>query len=87
MLADPAGVLGEWLDNEAYSATYVLLTRSMVAATEASGSLPAGGIATIDAALAADPAFVELARNDAGVVWGRAPEDRVVTDVGGVGTR
>ena len=87
VLADPAGVLGEWLDNEAYSATYLLLTRSMVAATEASGSLPAGGIATIDAALAADPAFVELARNDAGVMWGRAPEDRVVTDAGGVGAR
>ena len=85
VLADPAEVLGEWLDNEAYTATYLLLTRSMVAATEASGSLPSGSIPAIDAALAADPGFVEVARNAAGVVWGRATEPTVVSGDGGTG--
>ena len=69
MLADPDVVLGEWLGEGDHTGAYLLLTRSMAAETEASGSLPVGGLGAIDRALRASEDFTALVRCPDAVVW------------------
>jgi hypothetical protein len=48
---DPVGALGDWLDNDTYPIVYLIITRSQIAETEAVGSMPGGGLASVETAL------------------------------------
>ncbi len=69
IVADPVGELARWLDNPQHTGSYLLLTRSMRNDADVLGTMPAGGLAHIEAELAASPRFTEVARNRDGVVF------------------
>ena len=58
LLADPASVLAEWLAQPGFDDALVILTRSQSAEIDAIGSMPAGSLDRIEAALLASPRFV-----------------------------
>jgi hypothetical protein len=57
IVADPAGVLTEWLSNPRYTDSYVLITRSQEMEVNAHGPLPPGSLEAIDTALRRSPQF------------------------------
>lgn len=57
---DPVAALGDWLDNDEYPLVYLIITRSQIAETEAVGSMPGGGLASVDLALRGSPEFRRL---------------------------
>ncbi|HMJ75768.1 MAG TPA: hypothetical protein VK507_07335, partial [Iamia sp.] len=57
VLADPAGVLAEWLAEPAYRDAYILITRSQRDEADATGLLPAGALVEVADALRASPRF------------------------------
>jgi O-antigen/teichoic acid export membrane protein len=69
IVSDPAAELERWLDNPDYTATFVLLTRSMRIESETLGTMPADGIERIEDALRASPRFIVLASNEDAVVF------------------
>lgn len=69
ILADPSGVLERWTTDDAYPASYVLITRGQKLETDAMGTLPPGGLQRIEDALAGSPAFTVLYRNPDAVIF------------------
>lgn len=60
ILADPVGVMEEWMGNLDYPESYLIITASQKAEIEALGIMPAGTLDTIEAALLASPRFEAL---------------------------
>jgi hypothetical protein len=69
VLADPAGSLSRWLDNPAYAASYVIITRSQKAGADMLGDLPAGALAAIERALRHSPLFETVYANQDAAVF------------------
>ncbi|MGH9187463.1 MAG: hypothetical protein ACRD0U_16875, partial [Acidimicrobiales bacterium] len=57
IVSEPVDVLTEWMSNRRYAASYLIITRSQKAETEASGDMPGGGLAAIEEALLASRSF------------------------------
>lgn len=75
ILRDPVGKLGDWLDNDEYAATYLLITRSMKIDVDANGPLPDGSLDDVERALRASPAFEVAFETTDGVVFRLAPTE------------
>jgi hypothetical protein len=69
IVAEPDLELERWLDDPEYTATYILLTRSMRIQTETLGTMPEDGLQHIETSLRASPRFTILASNADGVVF------------------
>ena len=68
IVADPAGVLADWLRNPRYADSYVLITRSQGIEVDAHGPMPRGSLPAIETALRRSPQFqVALETGDATV--------------------
>jgi hypothetical protein len=73
VIADPVGVLSEWLTNPRYPRAYLILTESQRVETEEVGSMASGSLATIRRALLASPRFrVAFRARDAVVITAAA---------------
>jgi hypothetical protein len=73
IVADPVGVLSEWLRNPSYTNSYVLITRSQEIEVDTHGPMPPGSLQSIEAALRRSPEFrVALDSGDATVFALRA---------------
>ena len=57
ILADPVGVLEEWMANRDYPESYLIITESQKAESDALGIMPVGSLDAIEAALLASPRF------------------------------
>jgi hypothetical protein len=57
IVADPAGVLSEWLSDPRYTDSYVLITRSQEIEVDTQGPMPAGSLQAIESALRRSPEF------------------------------
>ncbi|MCH7584945.1 MAG: hypothetical protein IH941_07275 [Acidobacteria bacterium] len=60
ILADPVGVMEEWMGNLDYPESYLIITASQKAEIEALGIMPPGTLDAIEAALLASPRFEAL---------------------------
>jgi aminoglycoside phosphotransferase (APT) family kinase protein len=60
VLADPAGVLSQWLSESDYEAGYILITRSQRDEADATGTLPVGALADLEDALRASDLFTTI---------------------------
>jgi hypothetical protein len=60
VLAHPADVLANWLADPRYPRSYVIITSSQEAESDALGYLPPGALARVENALLADPRFKTL---------------------------
>jgi hypothetical protein len=68
IVADPAGVLADWLRNPRYADSYVLITRSQAIEVDAHGPMPPGSLQGIETALRRSSQFqVALETGDATV--------------------
>jgi hypothetical protein len=73
IVANPAGVLSEWLSDPRYADGYVLITRSQEIEVDAHGPMPAGSLQSIESALRRSPEFsVAIDTGDATVFVLRA---------------
>jgi len=73
VIADPAGVLSDWLGDPRYADSYVLITRSQEIEVDAQGPMPAGSLQSIESALRRSSEFhVALDTGDATVFVLRA---------------
>ncbi|WP_210443334.1 hypothetical protein [Nocardioides sp. SYSU D00065] len=78
ILRDPVGTMARWLgDTDTYRASYLIITRSQIAATTARGEIPGDGLVAIEEALRSSPRFrVAFENRDATVFeLATAPED------------
>lgn len=57
IVANPTGVLSEWLSDPRYAEGYVLITRSQEIEVDAHGPMPAGSLQSIESALRRSPEF------------------------------
>ena len=57
ILADPVGVMEEWMSNLDYPESYLIITESQKVGSDALGIMPAGSLDAIEAALLASPRF------------------------------
>ena len=58
ILEHPVGTMRRWMsDDDAYRASYLIITRSQIAATTARGEIPGDGLLGLEEALRASPAF------------------------------
>ncbi|MDH3658923.1 MAG: hypothetical protein OEU92_02655 [Alphaproteobacteria bacterium] len=74
VIGDPASELGEWLDNERYTATYIILTESQKAGIEALGRLSPGTFDRLIAALQQSRRFQVAFENESAVIFILASE-------------
>jgi hypothetical protein len=66
IVANPAGVLSDWLSDPRYADSYVLITRSQAIEVDTQGPMPAGSLQSIEVALRRSPEFrVALDTGDA----------------------
>jgi len=63
VLNDPADVLDDWLANEEYAETYLIITRSQKAYVDAVGAMPPGSLDEIEIALEESDEFVIVFSN------------------------
>ena len=63
VLNDPAGVLDDWLENEEYNQTFLIITRSQKAYIDAVGAMPRGSLDRIEDALEESDEFVVVFEN------------------------
>lgn len=76
LLADPAGVIREWVSDPRYSARYVVITRGQKLANDSAGPMPVGAVQRIEDALRASPDFAIYAGNRDAVVFVPVQERR-----------
>lgn len=58
ILADPVKAMTRWMsDTDTYRASYLIITRSQIAATTARGEIPGNGLLVIEEALRSSPEF------------------------------
>jgi len=69
ILADPVGVMEEWMGNLDYPESYLIITESQKAETDALGIMPAGSLDAIEAALLASPRFHTLFHTENATVF------------------
>lgn len=69
IMEDPAKELGDWLSNDRYAASYILLTRSQKIGIEALGRLPAGTFDLLVETLRRSDRFRLAFENDAAVIF------------------
>jgi hypothetical protein len=70
ILADPVGTMTRWMsDTDTYRASYLIITRSQIASTTASGEIPGDGLLGIEEALRASPAFRVVFENRDATVY------------------
>jgi hypothetical protein len=74
ILADPAGVLGRWLDDRRWNAAFVIITRSQKNYTDAPNIMPNAGLARIEEALLASPRFKVVRAGPNARVFALLPE-------------
>jgi hypothetical protein len=55
--ADPVGVMEDWLENEEYPESYLIITRSQKAEIDGTGVMPPGLLDDLESALLASPLF------------------------------
>jgi hypothetical protein len=72
LLAAPAAVLSDWLDNPSYRDGYLIITRSQKIELEEDGAMPVGSIGAIERALLSSPRFRVVFRNRDAVVFSRS---------------
>ncbi len=69
ILADPVGVLEEWMGNPDYPESYLIITESQKAEIDALGTMPAGSLDAIEATLLASPRFETVFHTDDATVF------------------
>jgi hypothetical protein len=69
VLADPAAVLSEWMSNNKYSATYLLITRSQKLEVDTLGIMPVGSLDRIEQALLQSHQFRVIYTNQDGTIF------------------
>jgi hypothetical protein len=69
ILADPVGVMEEWMGNLDYPESYLIITESQKAETDALGIMPVGSLDAIEAALLASPRFQTLFHTENATVF------------------
>jgi O-antigen/teichoic acid export membrane protein len=69
LLADPAGRLGDWLDDRRYVRSYLLLTRSQRIDVDTNGAMPPGSLTRIEALLRSSTRFRVAYQNRDAVVF------------------
>ncbi len=69
ILADPVGVMEEWMANLDYPESYLIITESQKAETDALGIMPVGSLDAIEAALLASPRFETLFHTENATVF------------------
>jgi O-antigen/teichoic acid export membrane protein/Ser/Thr protein kinase RdoA (MazF antagonist) len=74
VLADPVGRLSGWLDNDEYTDTYLMITRSQKIDVDLSGPMPEGSIDAIEQALRDSERFRIAYENRDAVVFALAGE-------------
>ena len=74
ILEDPVQTMTRWMgDTETYRASYLIITRSQIAATTAMGEIPEGGLLAIEDALRSSPRFRVAFENRDAIVFTMAP--------------
>jgi hypothetical protein len=63
-IADPANILSDWLNGDAYAAGYVVITRSQKAFVDAVRPMPKGTLDDIEQRLLASPRFLLVRETD-----------------------
>jgi hypothetical protein len=77
ILADPVRTMERWMgDTDTYRASYLIITRSQVAATTARGELPGDGLRGLEESLRASPAFRVAFENRDATVFELATQGR-----------
>ncbi|GAB5491931.1 MAG: hypothetical protein Phog2KO_21460 [Phototrophicaceae bacterium] len=61
---NPEEELGRWLSNSAYNETYLIVTKSQIAAIEMLGTFPVGGVESIEETLRNSPLFFVFYENE-----------------------
>ncbi len=84
--ADPAGVMADWLDNSAYEATYLFITRSQILEQEALAETPSGFLQSIRDAVEGSSAFEAVFENDDAAVY-QLVYEVVITESGAIEIR
>jgi len=69
LLADPAGRLGDWLDDRRYVRSFLLLTRSQRIDVDTNGAMPPGSLTRIEAELRSSTSFRVVYENRDAVVF------------------
>ncbi len=64
MVQHPVRVLRRWMGDSSYAASYLVITRSQKAETEALGEMPGGGLQSIEEALLKSRAFRAVLHNE-----------------------
>jgi hypothetical protein len=72
VLAAPAAVLSDWLDNPSYRDGYLLITRSQKIELEEDGAMPVASVGAIERALLSSPRFRVVFHNRDAIVFSRA---------------
>jgi hypothetical protein len=74
VLDNPTDVLANWLSNEDFAKSYLIITRSMKIYTDAIGSLPPGALNKLEQQLNQSPQFIRIFHNeDASIYTYRKP--------------
>ncbi len=84
--ADPTEVMADWLDNRAYEATYLLITRSQILEQEALAETPAGFLRGVSDAVASSGRFETVFRNEDAVIY-QLRYEVVITESGSIEIR
>lgn len=69
LFADPEATLRRWMDNEAYTGAFLILTQSQRSEVDALGPIPRGALEAVEQALHASPDFEVFYRNDDAVIF------------------
>ena len=69
VIEQPVEVLSRWLDNDQYSATYLIITRSQKNAVEALGTLPPGSLDNLEQSLRESSEFEILFSNQDAAIY------------------
>ncbi len=84
--ADPAGVMADWLDNSAYEATYLIITRSQILEQEALAETPAGFLEGVRDAVAGSASFEAVFENADAAIY-QLRYEVVITESGSIEIR
>jgi hypothetical protein len=69
VVADPAGVLSNWLEDPRYTDAYILITRSQEIEVDITGLMPPGSLKSIESALRRSPQFTIAFENGDATVF------------------
>jgi hypothetical protein len=69
VIEHPVEVLSRWLDNDEYTASFLIITRSQKAAAESAGALPPGSLDYVEQSLKNSQDFEVFYSNEDAIIF------------------